>query len=110
MTALLLPLLFNLILFKFMTLAKSEPNQVDKIDNKLPKLNTTQQPTVSEEEMRQAVRTTFAGTGKIDRSNCRRTTGIITTQGCGGSSRSQPYVHGDAGSAKTWFLDFHQCG
>ncbi len=27
-----------------MTLAKSEPNQVEKIDNKLPKLTTTQHP------------------------------------------------------------------
>ncbi len=61
MIAWLLPLLFNLILFKFMTLAKSEPNQLDKIDNKLPKLNTTQQPPVSEEEMRQAVRTLLLG-------------------------------------------------
>ena len=64
MTAWLLQLLFNLILFKFMTLAKSEPNQLDKIDNKLPKLNTTQQPPVSEEEMRQAVRTLLLGLGE----------------------------------------------
>ena len=64
MTAWLLPLLFNLILFKFMTLAKSEPNQADKIDNKLPKLNTTQKPPVSEEEMRQAVRTLLLGLGE----------------------------------------------
>ena len=64
MTAWLLPLLFNLILFKFMTLAKSEPNQVKKNDNKLPKLNTTQQPPVSEEEMRQAVRTLLLGLGE----------------------------------------------
>ncbi|MDJ0591822.1 MAG: GTP cyclohydrolase I FolE [Pleurocapsa sp. MO_226.B13] len=47
-----------------MTLAKSEPNQLDKIDNKLPKLNTTQQPLVSEEEMRQAVRTLLLGLGE----------------------------------------------
>jgi len=60
MTAWLLPLLFNLILFQFMTLAKSEPN----INNKLPKLNTTQQPLVSEEEMRQAVRTLLLGLGE----------------------------------------------
>ena len=60
MTAWLLPLLFNLILFQFMTLAKSEPN----INNKLPKLNTTQQPPVSEEEMRQAVRTLLLGLGE----------------------------------------------
>ena len=64
MTAWLLPLLFNLILFKFMTLAKSEPNRVDKIDNKLPKLTTNQQPPVSEEEMRQAVRTLLLGLGE----------------------------------------------
>ena len=64
MTAWLLPLLFNLILFQFMTLAKSEPNQLDKIDNKLPKLNTKQQPPVSEEEMRQAVRTLLLGLGE----------------------------------------------
>ena len=47
-----------------MTLAKSEPNQVKKNDNKLPKLNTTQQPTVSEEKMRQAVRTLLLGLGE----------------------------------------------
>ncbi len=47
-----------------MTLAKSEPNRVDKIDNKLPKLTTTQQPLVSEEEMRQAVRTLLLGLGE----------------------------------------------
>ena len=64
MTAWLLPLLFNLILFQFMTLAKSEPNQLPKIDNKLPKLNTKQQPPVSEEEMRQAVRTLLLGLGE----------------------------------------------
>ena len=64
MTAWLLPLLSNLILFQFMTLAKSEPNQLDKIDNKLPKLTTKQQPPVSEEEMRQAVRTLLLGLGE----------------------------------------------
>ncbi|MEM7761612.1 MAG: GTP cyclohydrolase I, partial [Cyanobacteria bacterium P01_A01_bin.40] len=47
-----------------MTLAKSEPNQVKKNDNKLPKLNTKQQPPVSEEEMRQAVRTLLLGLGE----------------------------------------------
>ncbi|WP_424103384.1 GTP cyclohydrolase I FolE [Moorena producens] len=47
-----------------MTLGKSEPNQIDKIDRKLPKLNTTQQPLVSEEEMRQAVRTLLLGLGE----------------------------------------------
>ena len=79
MTAWLLPLLFNLILFKFMTLAKSQPDRLDKIDNKLPKLTTTQQhghlthlrkpqmtcpPPVSEEEMHQAVRTLLLGLGE----------------------------------------------
>ena len=44
-----------------MTLAKSEPNQVDKIDNKLLKLTTKQQPPVSSEEMLQAVRTLLLG-------------------------------------------------
>ncbi|NEP47560.1 MAG: GTP cyclohydrolase I FolE [Moorea sp. SIO3C2] len=47
-----------------MTLGKSEPNQIDKIDRKLPKLNTTHQPLVSEEEMRQAVRTLLLGLGE----------------------------------------------
>ena len=64
MTAWLLRLLFNLILFKFMTIAKSEPNQVKKNDNKLPTLTTTQQPLVSDEEMRQAVRTLLLGLGE----------------------------------------------
>ena len=79
MTAWLLTLLFNLILFKFMTLAKSQPDRLDKIDNKLPKLTTTQQhghlthlrkpqmtcpPPVSEEEMHQAVRTLLLGLGE----------------------------------------------
>jgi len=44
-----------------MTLAKSEANQADKINNKLPTLNTTRQSPVSEEEMRQAVRTLLLG-------------------------------------------------
>ncbi len=57
-----------------MTLAKSEPNQVDKIDNKLPKLTTVQQPPVSEEEMRQAVRTLLLGLGEDpDREGLRDT-------------------------------------
>ncbi|MEL6930076.1 MAG: GTP cyclohydrolase I FolE [Cyanobacteria bacterium J06600_6] len=47
-----------------MTLAKSEANQADKIDNKLPKLTTTQESPVSEEEMRQAVRTLLLGLGE----------------------------------------------
>ncbi len=57
-----------------MTLAKSEPNQVEKIDNKLLKLTTTQQPPVSEEEMRQAVRTLLLGLGEDpDREGLRDT-------------------------------------
>ena len=62
-----------------MTLAKSQPDRLDKIDNKLPKLTTTQQhghlthlrkpqmtcpPPVSEEEMHQAVRTLLLGLGE----------------------------------------------
>ncbi|MEL6438131.1 MAG: GTP cyclohydrolase I FolE [Cyanobacteria bacterium J06621_8] len=47
-----------------MTLAKSEPNQVDRIENKLPKLTTTQESPVSDEEMRQAVRTLLLGLGE----------------------------------------------
>ena len=47
-----------------MTLSKPEPNQLEKIDSKLPKLTTTQQPPVSEEEMRQAVRTLLLGLGE----------------------------------------------
>ena len=47
-----------------MTLAHSKPNQVDKIDNKLPSLTTTLRPPVSEEEMRQAVRTLLLGLGE----------------------------------------------
>ena len=43
-----------------MTLAKSESNNF----NKLPKLTTTSQPPVSEEEMRQAVRTLLLGLGE----------------------------------------------
>ena len=57
-----------------MTLAKSEPNRDKKIDNKLPKLNTTQKPPVSEEEMRQAVRTLLLGLGEDpDREGLRDT-------------------------------------
>ena len=57
-----------------MTLAKSEPNRVDKIEHKLPKLTTTQQPLVSEEEMRQAVRTLLLGLGEDpDREGLRDT-------------------------------------
>ena len=57
-----------------MTPAKSEPNRVDKIDNKLPKLTTKQQPPVSEEEMRQAVRTLLLGLGEDpDREGLRDT-------------------------------------
>ncbi|MDJ0713193.1 MAG: GTP cyclohydrolase I FolE [Prochloraceae cyanobacterium] len=57
-----------------MTLAKSEPNQVDKIDNKLLKLTTKQQPPVSEEEMHQAVRTLLLGLGEDpDREGLRDT-------------------------------------
>ena len=33
--------------------------------------------------------------------------GLLQPKGSSGSSRSQPYVYGDAGSPKTWFLDFH---
>ncbi len=57
-----------------MTLAKSESNQLGKIDNKLPKLTTTQKPPVSEEEMRQAVRTLLLGLGEDpDREGLRDT-------------------------------------
>ena len=44
-----------------MTLAKSGPNN---FDNKLPTLTTISQPPVSEEEMRQAVRTLLLGLGE----------------------------------------------
>jgi len=47
-----------------MTLPKSEANQADKIENKLPKLTTTHESPVSEEEMRQAVRTLLLGLGE----------------------------------------------
>jgi len=47
-----------------MTLPKSEANQVGKIENKLPKLTTTHESPVSEEEMRQAVRTLLLGLGE----------------------------------------------
>ncbi|MGL5833712.1 MAG: GTP cyclohydrolase I, partial [Waterburya sp.] len=57
-----------------MTLAKFEPNQIDNINHQLPKLNTTQQPLVSEEEMRQAVRTLLLGLGEDpDREGLRDT-------------------------------------
>lgn len=94
MTVYLLLLLFNLTYFPFMTLAQSEPNQIDNINQQLPKLTTTQQhghlthlrkhgapkgvnsihatapsqmtcpAPVSEEEMRQAVRTLLLGLGE----------------------------------------------
>ena len=47
-----------------MTLAHSKPNQVNRIDHKLPSLTTTKHPAVSEEEMRQAVRTLLLGLGE----------------------------------------------
>ncbi|MDJ0509460.1 MAG: GTP cyclohydrolase I FolE [Crocosphaera sp.] len=57
-----------------MTFAQSKPNQVNKIDNKLPSLTTRQQPPVSEEEMRQAVRTLLLGLGEDpDREGLRDT-------------------------------------
>jgi GTP cyclohydrolase I len=57
-----------------MTLAKSEPNQSNNINHKLPKLTTTQQPLVSEEEMLQAVRTLLLGLGEDpDREGLRDT-------------------------------------
>ena len=57
-----------------MTLSPSQPNQVNKIDNKLPSLTTTQQSPVSEEEMRQAVRTLLLGLGEDpDREGLRDT-------------------------------------
>ena len=57
-----------------MTFTKSEQNQLNKIDNKLPKLTTKQQPPVSEEEMRQAVRTLLLGLGEDpDREGLRDT-------------------------------------
>ncbi len=57
-----------------MTLAHSQPNPVNKIDNKLPLLTTKQQPPVSEEEMRQAVRTLLLGLGEDpDREGLRDT-------------------------------------
>ena len=56
-----------------MTLAKSEPNQIDKINNQLPKLTTKGQP-VCEEEMHQAVRTLLLGLGENpDREGLRDT-------------------------------------
>ncbi|MGK7955824.1 MAG: GTP cyclohydrolase I FolE [Crocosphaera sp.] len=57
-----------------MTLAHSQPNQVNKTDNKLPSLTTKQQPPVSDEEMRQAVRTLLLGLGEDpDREGLRDT-------------------------------------
>ncbi|MGL5074744.1 MAG: GTP cyclohydrolase I FolE [Waterburya sp.] len=57
-----------------MTLAKSESNQIDNINHKLPKLTTRQQPPVSEQEMRQAVRTLLLGLGEDpDREGLRDT-------------------------------------
>lgn len=47
-----------------MTLAQSKPSQLDTIDNKLPLLTTTPQARVSDEEMRQAVRTLLLGLGE----------------------------------------------
>ena len=47
-----------------MTLAQSQPNPLNNIDNKLPSLTTTQWPLVSDEEMRQAVRTLLLGLGE----------------------------------------------
>ena len=47
-----------------MTLAQSQPNRLNNIDNKLPSLTTTQRPLVSDEEMRQAVRTLLLGLGE----------------------------------------------
>jgi GTP cyclohydrolase IA len=74
MTVCLLLLPFNLIYFQFMTLAKFEPNQIDNINHQLPQLTTTQQSPVSEEEMRQAVRTLLLGLGEDpDREGLRDT-------------------------------------
>ena len=47
-----------------MTLAQYQPNPLNNIDNKLPSLTTTQRPLVSDEEMRQAVRTLLLGLGE----------------------------------------------
>ena len=47
-----------------MTLTKSQLNQIDYTDNKLPKLNTRQQPPISDEQMCQAVRTLLLGLGE----------------------------------------------
>jgi len=67
-----------------MTLAKSEANQTDKIDNKLPKLTTTQESPVSEEEMRQAVRTLLLGLGEDpDREGLKDTPKrVVNTETC----------------------------
>ncbi len=57
-----------------MTLAHSKPNQVNRIDHTLPSLTRTQHPLVSEEEMRQAVRTLLLGLGEDpDREGLRDT-------------------------------------
>jgi GTP cyclohydrolase IA len=57
-----------------MTLAKFEPNQIDNINHQLPKLTTIQESPVSEEEMRQAVRTLLLGLGEDpDREGLRDT-------------------------------------
>jgi GTP cyclohydrolase I len=56
-----------------MTLAKSEANQINNINHKLPQLTTTQQPHVFEAEMRQAVRTLLLGLGEDpDRQGIKR--------------------------------------
>jgi GTP cyclohydrolase IA len=47
-----------------MTLSKSEANQLNNTNYKLPQLTTTQESPVSEEEMRQAVRTLLLGLGE----------------------------------------------
>jgi GTP cyclohydrolase IA len=74
MTVCLLLLPFNLTYFPFMTLAKFEPNQIDNINHQLPKLTTIQESPVSEEEMRQAVRTLLLGLGEDpDREGLRDT-------------------------------------
>jgi GTP cyclohydrolase IA len=57
-----------------MTLSKSEANQINNTNYKLPQLTTTQQSPVSEEEMRQAVRTLLLGLGEDpDREGLRDT-------------------------------------
>jgi GTP cyclohydrolase IA len=57
-----------------MTLSKSEANQINNTNYKLPQLTTTQESPVSEEEMRQAVRTLLLGLGEDpDREGLRDT-------------------------------------